>query len=83
VADDRRRYQVSKALERFGKRIQYSVFELSIALKELHKLVDQMNSLLDNKLDRLLVIRLCPGCHAGIARYGANSSYEPEHTLII
>jgi hypothetical protein len=28
VADDRRRYHLCKALERYGVRIQYSVFEL-------------------------------------------------------
>jgi CRISPR-associated protein Cas2 len=83
VADDRRRYRVCKALERYGQRIQYSVFELSLTLKELHKLVDQLTGLIDNKQDRLLVLHLCGGCHATIGRYGVTTAYEPEHTLII
>jgi CRISPR-associated protein Cas2 len=83
VADDRRRYRVCKALERYGERIQYSVFEVSLSLKELHKLVDQLTALLDNKVDRLLVIALCGGCHAQVGRYGCTTAYEPEHTVII
>jgi len=83
VSDDRRRYRISKALERYGMRAQYSVFELSISLQGLHKLVDRLRSLLDHKDDRLLVVRLCPGCHAHVGRYGAMTAYEPEDTLII
>ena len=83
VADNRQRYRVCKALERYGQRIQYSVFEVYIRLKELYKLVDELNKLIDNKADRLLVIRLCPGCHAGVGRYGDTATYEPMDTLII
>ena len=51
--------------------------------KELYKLVDRLNGLIDNKQDRLLVIQLYPGCHAVIGRYGNTLTYEPEQTLII
>jgi CRISPR-associated protein Cas2 len=83
VADDRRRYHLSKALERYGMRIQYSVFELSLKPKDLQKLVDQLAGLIDNTGDRLLVMQLCPGCHSGLGRYGMTASYTPEQTLII
>ena len=83
VADDRRRYRICKALERYGMRIQYSVFELSMTRKELYKLVDHLNGLIDNTVDRLLVLQLCGGCHAAVGRYGNMTSYEPEQTLII
>jgi CRISPR-associated protein Cas2 len=83
VADDRRRYRLCKALERYGVRIQYSVFELLITRKDLHKLVDQLNSLLDNSRDRLFVLPLCDGCGAAAGRYGNTTRYEPEQTLII
>ncbi|HXH13101.1 MAG TPA: CRISPR-associated endonuclease Cas2 [Alphaproteobacteria bacterium] len=83
VADDRRRYRLCKALERYGVRLQYSVFELTITGKDLHKLVDDLNDLIDNKVDRLLVLPLCSGCQAGAGRYGNTTSYEPEHTIII
>jgi CRISPR-associated protein Cas2 len=83
VSDDRRRYHLCKALERYGMRIQYSVFELFLTDKELQKLVDQLNNLIDNAADRLLVLQLCGGCHANAGRYGNTMSYEPEQTLII
>jgi CRISPR-associated protein Cas2 len=83
VADGRRRYQICKALERYGMRIQYSVFELSITRKELYELVDHLNGLIDNAVDRILVVQLCGGCHATVGRYGDMTSYEPEQTLII
>lgn len=83
VADDRRRYHLCKALERYGMRIQYSIFELFLTDKDLHKLVDHLNGLIDNAVDRLLVLQLCGGCHAGAVRYGNMMRYEPEQTLII
>jgi CRISPR-associated protein Cas2 len=83
VADDRRRYHLCKALERYGIRIQYSVFELSLKPKDLHKLVDHLTGLIDNTEDRLLVMRLCGGCQRSVGRYGNMTSYSPEETLII
>ena len=83
VADDRRRYHLCKALERYGMRIQYSVFELSLKPKELHKLVDHLTGLIDNAEDRLLVMQLCGGCQRSVGRYGNMTSYSPEETLII
>ena len=62
---------------------QLCVFELAIALKELYDLVDDLNGLMDNKHARLLVIRLCAGCHTGVGRYGSTGKYSPEETLII
>ena len=82
MADNRQRSQVCKALERYGVRVQYSLFELSLALKDLHKLVDHLKGLIDNTHDRLLVVRLCPRCHDTVDRYGNVTAYEPEHTLI-
>ena len=83
VADDRRRYHLCKALDRYGMRIQYSVFELCLTPKELYKLVDQLTDLIDNTEDRLLVVQLCGGCHTSVGRYGKTTSYSPEQTLII
>jgi CRISPR-associated protein Cas2 len=83
VADDRRRYHLCKALERYGMRIQYSVFELSLTPKELQKLVDHLTGLIDNTEDRLLVMQLCGGCYTSVGRYGNATSYSPEQTLII
>jgi CRISPR-associated protein Cas2 len=78
VADDRRRYHLCKALERYGIRIQYSVFELSLKPKDLHKLVDHLTGLIDNTGDRLLVMQLCGGCLRSMGRYGNMTSYSPE-----
>ena len=83
VADDRRRYHLCKALERHGIRIQYSVFELSLKPKDLHKLVDHLLGLIDNREDRILVMQFCAGCQRSMGRYGNMTSYSPEQTLII
>jgi CRISPR-associated protein Cas2 len=83
VADDRRRYHLCKALERYGMRIQYSVFELSLKPKELHKLVDHLTGLIDNTEDRLLIMQFCGGCQRSVRRYGNMTSYSPKETLII
>ena len=38
ISSDRRRNRISKKLENYGKRIQYSVFECNIDDKRFHKL---------------------------------------------
>jgi len=83
ITDDRRRNRICKAIERYGDRVQYSVFEIAIATKDLHKLIDELHGLMHTQEDRLLVIRLCSGCQAIIGRYGNMASYEPVDTLII
>jgi CRISPR-associated protein Cas2 len=83
VVDNRRCYHLCKALECYGRRIQYSVFELSLRPKDLHKLVDHLTGLIDNTEDRLLVMQLCGGCVRSMGRYGNMTSYSPEETLII
>ncbi len=83
VADDRRRYRVCKALEHYGERIQYSVFELFIDPKALHRLIDRLQGILHNREDRLLVMHLCGACHSSLGRYGDTGQYTPPDTMII
>ena len=38
ISDDKRRRMVAKLLEGYGYRVQYSVFECDLSLKQLQKL---------------------------------------------
>ena len=47
VEDDKRRRKISEILEEYGKRVNYSVFEIEITEKELKKLVGKIIKIYD------------------------------------
>ncbi len=63
IPDDRRRRKVGEALEAFGKRVNYSVFEIQVKSKsQLNKLEDELLKLLKPKDDSLRFYNLCRNC---------------------
>lgn len=48
IADDRRRYRISKLLEAYGKRIQFSAFECWLDYNQYNKLICLINKISDN-----------------------------------
>lgn len=62
IADDRIRRQVSKRLEQFGQRVQYSVFEISVScVVQLDALKNEMQLQLEQD-DDLRFYFLCKTC---------------------
>ncbi len=51
IADDRNRNKVAKTLERYGKRVQYSVFECELAPAELARLKRELAPHVDEETD--------------------------------
>jgi len=71
--DDKRRAKFSKFLKKYGRRIQYSVFEIKNSNRILSNIIKEidMNFKTDfTKSDSIVIFRICEGCKSKIKRYG-------------
>lgn len=62
ITDDDRRAKVAARLQRWGDRIQYSVFLCSIAADDLPELVETVTAIIDADSDSFFVARQCGTC---------------------
>jgi len=63
ISDDKCRRKVGEALEAFGKRVNYSVFEIELKSKSQKRaLEDELLGLLNPKEDSLRFYKLCQNC---------------------
>lgn len=53
ISDDKRRTKVMKAMEDFGKRVQYSVFECNLTSGQLETLQKRLRPLVKDKTDSI------------------------------
>lgn len=70
IQDDKRRNKVHKTLKNFGQRIQYSVFECTLDKRQFLRLKDQLERLIDSKMDSLVFYLLCHSCLKRVERSG-------------
>lgn len=63
IASDRIRNKVSKILEDYGVRLQYSIFECDLSKKELSVLHNKLELLIKTKTDSLMFFLLCEKCY--------------------
>ena len=54
----KRLHKIAKACEKYGNRVQYSVFEMDIDLAKLVKLKAELGSLIDMELDSIRIYRI-------------------------
>lgn len=73
VADDRRRRQVVKLLERVGLRVNFSVFECMLTDAQYAKLQIDIQKKLKAKEDSVVYYPICIDCYSKIV-------YQPERT---
>lgn len=83
IRSDRSRTKFSKFLKKFGRRIQYSVFELKNSdriLKNVLKDVEHRYKKEFRPVDSVIILNLCAGCKKKIARFG-NAVYDEEDII--
>jgi CRISPR-associated protein Cas2 len=71
IQDDRKRAKVSKLLEKYGYRINYSVFECMLTEKQYTTIREQIKSKIDTKADTVVYYPICVDCYTKII-------YEPR-----
>ena len=63
IPNNKRRNKVGKILEGYGKRVNYSVFEIQVKSKsQKSSLEDDLLSLLKPKEDSLRIYHICQNC---------------------
>lgn len=63
IAKTKTRNQLSKVLEKYGSRVQYSVFECDLEYERFLLLCqDMMKVILDEKTDSIRIYRICGKC---------------------
>lgn len=69
VTEPKRLRAVHKAMTRWGKAVQYSVFRARCTVREVERLRFELAQILTDA-DRLLVVRLCDGCATRVSVSG-------------
>lgn len=78
---NRVRARFSKFLEKHGRRIQYSVFEVRNSGRVLQNILDEIELKYRKQFtgaDSVLIYQICEGCKKKILRYGYAEHEEEE-----
>ncbi len=79
--DNKTRAKFSKFLKKFGRKIQYSVYEIRNSQRILQNILDEVElkyKKLFKNTDSILIFRICEGCKKKIARYGYAANEDEE-----
>jgi len=62
IQDDKKRMRVSKLLENYGTRVQYSVFECLITPEQLKEIQEKTKKIIDLNTDSIRFYPICENC---------------------
>lgn len=82
-ANDKRRAKFSKFLEKYGRRIQYSVFSVRNSTRVLRNIVAEIDAKYKKyfkNTDSIVIFSVCLGCKAKVIRYGS-ARHEVESVV--
>lgn len=80
-ASDKTRTKFSKFLKKFGRRIQYSVFELQNSPRVLTNILKEIELVYKQKFtasDSIVIFPVCLGCQKKVIRYGYAANEEKD-----
>jgi len=80
-ADNKVRSKFSRFIKKFGRRLQYSVYEIKNSPRVLQNIVDEVELVYKKQFkntDSILIFRLCKGCCKKVKRYGYAVHEEEE-----
>ncbi len=79
--ENKPRAKFSKFLKKFGRKIQYSVYEIKNSPRVLQNILDEIELRYKKcfkNSDSILIYRICNGCKKNVARYGYANNEERE-----
>ena len=62
IEDDKKRTKVSKLLENYGTRVQYSVFECLINMEQLKTIKEKTKKIINLETDSIRFYSICDSC---------------------
>ena len=83
ASGQKRLRKVAKICERYGMRVQNSVFECSLDNAKLVFVRAELLKIIDEKEDNLRIYHLGNNYDKKIEIYGYSVSYDPEETLML
>ncbi len=83
VSDDGARHKVAQTLEKFGKRVQYSVFECIVTERGLLELQSIIEPLINPSHDSIRYYTLCPRCRNEIRVFGVGEVTGSEDFHVV
>jgi CRISPR-associated protein Cas2 len=83
ISLDKKRKKASNLLEEFGVRIQYSVFQCELNKKELSRLKDKLNEIINSKTDSVYFFPSCENCMNKRIMIGSEFSIRKINVLTI
>lgn len=79
--ENRIRSKFSKFLKKFGRKIQYSVYEIKNSERVLRNILDEIELRYKKSFsgsDSILIFQVCEGCRKKIIRYGYAKNEESD-----
>jgi len=70
ISDDSRRNAVSKILESYGTRVQFSVFECNLTAEQIRELLQKLEAVINTDQDSVRCYPLCNACLENVTRIG-------------
>ena len=83
LPNDRRRTHLANALEDFGVRVQYSVFECLLEPDQVERLRARMAALIDPSEDSVRIYQLCQDCKARVEILGQGKVTEDPKVYVL
>ncbi|HAZ16828.1 MAG TPA: CRISPR-associated endonuclease Cas2 [Candidatus Jacksonbacteria bacterium] len=81
ISSDRVRGKFSKFLEKYGRRVQYSVFEVKNSKRVLNNITNEVECVYKPKFentDSVAIFRVCEGCKNRVIKYGSMAHDEKD-----
>ena len=83
IIDNIRRTKVSKQLENYGVRVQYSVFEANLDDRKTEEMVSYLRKSINEEEDGLRIYRVCAGCFKNIQVIGIGEVTRDRDIYIV
>mgnify|MGYP006278479527 CR=1 FL=1 len=83
IPDDKRRTKLATFLEGYGRRVQYSVFECFLSLKEMRQLHEALHKRVDPKEDNVRLYWITPDSFTKTLAIGSQPPKAPPDYYIV
>lgn len=83
IPDNKRRTKVANALEDYGQRVQFSVFEVWLDSSTKRELTQRLQRVIDEEEDSVRFYWLCAQCQRRVMVLGSGTPPQPPDVVII
>jgi CRISPR-associated protein Cas2 len=83
IPNNKRRTKIAKILLDYGERVQYSVFECNLTVRQIKKLMKELAAVVNDKEDSVRAYRLCAACEQMVETMGQAQPPQEEPDLFI